>query len=148
MTDYNKVDIKWLNKFFDILNKLNRAQSSYRKDKLCNREIFIRRTLNKWFTGKYLEIIKSEKSGFQKWIGPYDLEDIHINKKKYIRIILCEYYLGWTTSIKFTFQSACSSNVIEVEKFTFNDFIDIKFRNSSEEIYSSIFNMFNDDSGE
>lgn len=53
-----------INKFFDILSRLERAQCDWykgidkhnKKDAFCQREIFINRTIGKWLRGKHLII--------------------------------------------------------------------------------------------
>lgn len=146
MLKYKQVDRDFLQKFFDILSKLNRSCSNYRKDKKCNREIFIRRTLNKWISGKYFEVILNEKTGFTKFVGAFDSEDITIPRKNYVYIMSIEFGLGWSDYINFTVSKAGNVTPIEVLKFSYNDFLDIKFRKSTEKKFKSVQNMFNDDS--
>ena len=146
MKRYKQVDREFLIKFFDILSHLDRSCSKYRKDKRCNREIFVRRTINKFLSGKYFEVILKEKTGLKKRIGFYDYEDIYLNRKNYLYIVSVEFGLGYSDYINITSINANSSKCIEKLKFSYNDFLDTKYKVSTEKKFKSIQNLFVDDS--
>lgn len=78
-----------IKKVFSILNRLNRTIDTKYEGK-CEREVFVRRTLNKWFKDKYLVwLCKSEQTG------------IYYNR--YISIVKVEYALHWATELNVMF---------------------------------------------
>lgn len=75
-------DPKRVGKFFNILYKLNRCVDKKYEDK-CEKEVFVRRTVNKWLKGKFLIL--------------YDMsEQTELLYKKYIHISSVSLNLDWT----------------------------------------------------
>jgi hypothetical protein len=78
-----------IKKLFSILNRLNRSTDVKYEGK-CEREIFIRRILNKWFKNKHLIwLCESEQTG------------VYYNR--YITIIKVEYALHYATELNVIF---------------------------------------------
>jgi len=76
-------------KLFSILNRLGRGTDN-KYDGRCAREVFVRRTLNKWFKNKYLIwLCESEQ------IGTY--------YNRYISITKVEYALHYATELNIVF---------------------------------------------
>lgn len=80
---------KDIKKLFRILDSLNRCIDN-KYDGKCAREVFVRRTLNKWFKNKHLIwLCESEQTG------------IYYNR--YINITKVEYALHWGAELNITF---------------------------------------------
>lgn len=122
--DKNKVK-----KFFDILEKLdgsfpiNKTKQIYRGYKKNNpnivysqRHVFVNRTINKWFKGKYLIIYKTSKLG--------------ITYKQYINISNIEYKNDESSTgyIKCYFIDYCDvfENILKIEKFKYSNVISLE----------------------
>lgn len=89
-----------VNKFFNILDSLSGStpvdKDSYRykdyqtiytkesKHVPCTREVFVHRTINKWFKGKYLIIYKQS--------------DLGVSYKQYVSISCLSYHNDWSGS--------------------------------------------------
>ncbi len=110
--DYNKI-----RKLFDILNNLNRAtpigkKNIYKNPKRpngkCQREVFVERYLNTHLKGKFIIIYQE---------GKY---------KRYIQIIKCTYYLGWSTAITVYFVDYSAPTKYQQITLKFNDIIELE----------------------
>ena len=94
MKHYKLFNHKDVRKFFDILERLGRGTEKRYKgfDKLnpdyspCEKEVFVKRTISKWFKGKHLIYFSKEKYG--EYI------------KQYLYITKVSYYLGWGEEIE------------------------------------------------
>jgi len=106
---YNKI-----RKFFDILSKLERSttkiyvnpnvKSLSEPDKpiyYCAREVFVERTIGKWFKGKYLILFKN---GYKKYLYITNIKyaltygvDLNITMIDFSRLDNIEEYLSWKT---------------------------------------------------
>lgn len=83
-------DTKKVQKFFSILHKMERGVAVVKGKDIyegkCQKQIFVKRTLNKWLSGKVLIIYKeSEQTG--------------VEYKQYVSITNIEYCLGWGEEI-------------------------------------------------
>ena len=78
-----------IKKLFNILNRLNRCVDKKYNGR-CEREVFVRRSLNKWFKGKYLI-----------WLCEDEMFGLYYNR--YVHIKEVEFALNYSTELKISF---------------------------------------------
>jgi len=113
-------NIKKVKKFFDILSKLERhsverykGYNSKNPDWTpCSKEVFVNRTINKWFSGKSLIYFAEDK-------------DTGIEFRRYITVNKLMFRYDWSISnlIIYLFDYSQPQKYIIEEKLTFNDII-------------------------
>jgi len=139
---YNKIDKDKAKRFIEVFQKLNRCVSPYRKRRECQKEIFIRRTLNKWFSGKYFEVILEEGTGFFK----EDYSEILVPVKRYVYISNISFALTSDLPEKvriecwFGHEFRCPTLY-----FPFNKFLNLEFKEIDQNKYRKIQELFVDD---
>jgi hypothetical protein len=69
-------------KFFEILKRLDRTTSKIYEKYTCQKQVFVRRTINKWFKNLYIVLYTPS-------------EQTDVQYRQYISINNIEYYLGW-----------------------------------------------------
>jgi len=93
MSKYIKFDQKFIAKFWEKLAKQERhCMDVY--DGKCAKEIFVNRTLHKWFSGKYIATILDKETGAWSNSG-----DITVKRKAYLAIGGFQFQLGRGESI-------------------------------------------------
>ena len=85
--------VEQVKKFFAILDRIERAVSKkYSTDSYtnCEKEVFVRRTINKWFRGKYLILYATSK-------------DTNAEYKRYLYISRVSFVLGCGTELSVSY---------------------------------------------
>ena len=109
-----------LEKLYKILESKARV-SEKRYDSECEKEIFVKRTFHKWFSGKYFVWAKVEKT------EDYDFGSSYSNSekrtKRYIYINAVTYSLDWHLSNITIYYSSASNptSPFSLEKLSFNE---------------------------
>ena len=104
-------DINKVKKFFDLLIKKERHTLD-RYNGVCGKEVFVRRTINKWLAGKHLIYYAENK-------------ETGIEYKRYLFISRLKFMLNWGISDLelHSFDYCQPQNGIISEKITHNDII-------------------------
>jgi hypothetical protein len=146
---YDKIGKDQTKRFLDIFQKLSRLVSPYRKRRECQKEVFIRRTLNKWLSGKYFEVILEEGTGFFKDAGTGfddEVKEIMIPVKRYVYIsdisfTLNHSYLG-EVDVRLMF-----GHEFKYAKLTLpiDSFLKLEFKEIDQKKYKKIQELFVDD---
>ena len=76
---------KDVKRFFNALSKQNRFSNKNRPNQQCDQTVFVRRTLNKWFSSKFYKLIREDCLGVLNY--------------QYIYISNISFRLGWGTEI-------------------------------------------------
>lgn len=143
-------------KFFNILRRLDRScQDHYLGwDKLnpdkkpCQQEVFIARTVAKWFYGKRYKIIDEVGTGFfksnDKYGSRYDSDEIKIKQYSYISLARPTYVLGYgqQVSVNFSRASRIGMNNMTIGH---NQALKLRGEEITQERYNAIKSMFNYD---
>lgn len=108
MTLFKTEDIK---RYFGILEKLGRGTET-KYDGKCQKEIFVRRTLDKWFKNKDIVL--------------YDINESEIEFLNYLHIISIRYHLGYSDEIDVTALSYNKNYQWELKKIGYNDALDLE----------------------
>lgn len=147
MPIYNKNDPTFINKFFDLLSKHNRYAEQKYSNK-CGKEIFVKRTMNKWLKNKQFVVISKDDTGVVSCSDENDLNSyykVKYARKHFISISSCEFALGYGDDIKITEFDIFLSNILNNVILGRKDFLNLQFREISSEEYNSIYNLFIDD---
>lgn len=145
---YKTIDHKDLRRFWDIMLTKERECSTYRKDRECNRAVFVRRVLKK-FTGKCYAVITEQDTGKQERRFPdcgWDLKPITFPVKLYVYVADINYALGWSEELEFLHCLAHPSKILLFKRLKYNDLLDLKYREIPLKEYKKVQAMFDDDS--
>lgn len=116
---FNPVKVK---KFFDILSRLNRVVENRYKGYFknnphispCEKEVFVNRTLNKWFKDSY----------FIWWKNS---EQTKLQQKVYISISNIKFYLGYSNEIEiYYYDYSKPMDIWNTIKLSYNDCINLE----------------------
>lgn len=129
--------VKQIKKFFNVLDKLNRSVCNYYLgyDTLnphiapCQRQVFVNRTIGKWFTNKY----------YNYWEGKEYKSKIfkYINNDKII------YYLGYGNEVTFNYSDAANGfNLNNSFKISHNDALNLIGVEITKEKFNEINELF------
>jgi hypothetical protein len=138
--EYQKFDVEFLKKYWEALRNVERHTVERYGDK-CPKEVFVRRTFKKWFSGKTIAVIENEGTG---WFSDNHSE-IKKKVKKYLQIGGLTYYYGYGEELE-----VYTSNAIEIYKFGsnkigFNDLLDMEFQEISSSKFNEVVDLFKDD---
>lgn len=149
---YNNVDPVFLKKFWDILGRLNRNVEKRYSNSLCEKEVFVRRTLRKWISGKSFMVIVHEPTGIYTYESgdsyshnPYDSKEIKRPKKHYVCVSGCDFYLGYQDDIVIHYADACSSLAINSKQFNFSQLMRFDYVEISKDEFMHVYSLFQDD---
>jgi predicted DNA-binding ribbon-helix-helix protein len=124
MTLFKTEDVK---RYFSILEKLGRVTEA-KYDGKCQKEIFVKRTLNKWFKNKDIVL--------------YDINESGIEFLNYLHISSIHYYLGYSDEINVTVLSYNKGYQWELKKIGHNDALDLEgIWSENTEIHSKVLNL-------
>lgn len=104
-------------KFFAVLDRMGREVCKrYGDDNFspCEKEVFVRRTVNKWLKGKYVILYATS-------------EQLNVEYKRYIHIGHVGFVLGWGTEIYANvFDYSRPVDIFNTLKFSHNDALDLE----------------------
>lgn len=103
-------------KFWEYLNRQCRYNSKWDESR-TDQDVFIRRTLQKWFTNKYFRI------EVENW-GDYSQKEIHLHTE-YIFIEYIRFGFARATQIVFYYKHPHSTKTKEI-RIGYNDFIGLR----------------------
>lgn len=145
---YKQFDINFLKRYFDLLSKHKRSVSKRYGNK-CEKEIFVKRTFHKWFSGRYFAYIKHEDTGIYLYSENSYYADksdsIKKPKKHFVYISGVNYTLGYSEELTILFNDPFESCFLNNFSFSFNDFLKLQFYEISEDKYKEVSNLFKDD---
>lgn len=100
--------------FFDILHTLDRC-NSHLYDGMCQQEIFVKKTIHKWFKGKNVVILATDPK-------------TNVIYKRYLCCTGIRLHLGWSKSelVLHLFDYSSPQKMVQEEKWHFNDFINLE----------------------
>ncbi len=146
---YSKINKKQAKRFLESFQKLNRCSSSYRKRRACQKEVFIRRTLDRWFSGKYFEVILEEGTGFFEEAETgfdNDVKEITIPVRRYVYIGKISFALNWSyvgdidIKLMFGHEFKCTKLTLPIHSF-----FKLEFNEIDQKKYKKIQKLFIDD---
>jgi hypothetical protein len=148
---YQKADPIFLNKFWKILNRLNRGMETRYNGK-CEQQVFVTRTINKWFKGKYYAVIIHEATGIYmvkkgKPYSNYDHTSSNITKpvKHYVKVCGICFPLGYGLEIDISYDNPTNRLAWVSKRFDQNSLEDLEFTEISKETFDSVCSLFDDD---
>ena len=147
---YKKLDKKTRNRIFDSFSSLHIWVSKFRKNGECQREVFVRRTFNKYFSKKYFAFIHYEKTGVLSFNEEYkEVEEIIIPVKRYIYIYKIRNSNTMSGQAKVDLDVCFAHSALPIECVTFHllDFLDLEFKEITEKKFKSVRTLFEDDRG-
>lgn len=119
---FNPEDIK---RWFDALDQYDTHVDSKYANQRSAREVFIHRTLNKWFAGKYFKIIREDSVGLLS----YQFITV-VNIKLVLDWSICKINVNYIDAakpfIKNKYRSAFTINVFNDEILGYNDVSDLE----------------------
>ncbi len=152
---YKQPDRKWLSDFFDRLHKKGRAICPYRSNKECNRSVFVRRTLNRWLSGKYFACIEEIGTGLRlvpkAGYGCYgDDTEYKVRSKVRLAVARVEYTLNWgpdEVSFWIYYAHPVKGGAANIRSLAWHQLAKLEYRAISEKEFDRIAALFKDDSG-
>jgi len=137
---YNRLDPKWVKKFWSHARRLDIEIQEFRKNKECAKQIFARRTLNKFIANKYFVYILKQPCGIFT-----SGEDIKVKNKIYTLVCYVEFCLGYSDKLTVFLSHAHPSHpvVFDVDE---DDMLDLRYKEITKQRYQRVKNQFvNDD---
>ena len=143
---YKKLNKKIRNRIFHSFSGLQLWQSKFRKNKESQKDVFVRRTFNKYFSKKYFTFIQYEKTGQFVFNEEYkETEEIIIPVKRYVYVYGIRNNSGYSASVALDVCFAHSAAPSECLKFHFLDFLDLEFKEITQKKFMSVRSLFSDD---
>jgi hypothetical protein len=103
---------KQVRRYFDVLARQDRA-CCFRYNNRCGREIFVKRTLNKWFTGKYVILYAISK-----------ITDLQY--KQYILVYNVEFGLGYSDYLNIFYIDCAQPTEYKTISLYYNDVLNLE----------------------
>lgn len=149
---YKNLDKELIMKFWNILRKMERGIPKGRDiyNGRCAKEIFVRRTLHKWFSGHHIVAVIKEDTG----IVTFDKDDrtgssakhLKIPVKNYVHINAVTYVLGWGEEIEIRYSKTGSVTLSSSMRFHgHGDMCSVDFYEIDKAKYDEVWNLFLDD---
>ena len=130
-------------KWWESLNKANRGIPIGSVNTRCEKERLVKRTLNKWFAGKYYCWIENVDTGFETVDNKGDRETIYYKKKTYICITGVSYVLGWGEKIVVFYIDAANHVKFNTKlELGYNELIRLEGMEISSEEYKEVMKLF------
>jgi hypothetical protein len=139
-------------KFFNILYRLDRTcQKQYKgADPLnpdsawCQQEVFVRRTVDKWFHGKCFKLRQMMETGFWTPMEGLHSNPIKLPQYRYIRINRIAYMLGYGQEIEVRISDATKPvSITEAFSLNHNETLGLMGEEITEEQFKEVENLFN-----
>jgi hypothetical protein len=146
---YTKVDKAFSKKFWTALDRMCRYipkdKSHHPYGDRCEKQIFVQRTLQKWFSGKYLAVILEKDTGFFKDDARIGDDTIKRKAKTFVFISNIRYALSHGEDIAVIYFDATNHvkiSDIVLDEYKFNK---LEFYEIDKEQYGNVVSMFADD---
>ena len=140
---YQEIDPKFLERYFTMLGNKDRKVDKKYKGTICQRDVFVRRTLGKWLKDKCYAVIDHRyKSVIDE---EYNVTEIHSSRKFYVYVKVCVY--GYSSYDTLNLYIDYADNRLENDCITLNhnDMIGLQFKEITIDEYLSIKSLFIDD---
>lgn len=137
---YDRLDPIWVKKFWSHVYRLGREVQEFRKNRDCAKQVFVRRTLNKFISGKCFVYILKQSCGIF-----VNGEDVKVKNKIYTWVCYVEYCLGYNEKLTVFLSHAHPAHpaVFNVDE---GDMLDLRYKEITRERYQRVKNQFvNDD---
>lgn len=148
---YKQFEKEFLKRYFELLSN-HRRNISKRYGNRCEKEIFVRRTFHKWFSGRYFVYIKHEDTGIYMYSAESYYADkkdsIKKPKKHFVYVSGVNYKLGYSEELVIMFEDPFESCFLNNFDFSFNELLGLQFYEITKEKYNEVSNIFKDDRDE
>lgn len=144
---------KKVSKFFAILANLDRtSQKRYAKRNEfstryghCEQEVFVERTIGKWFRDKCFIWIENAETGFyqEDELNSYNQIPVKYKQVRYIQVMRPEYILGYGNKIRVRFYDASRPSLLNNEiELGHNEALELTAEKISPAKFKSILKLF------
>lgn len=143
--------VKDVKKFFAILDRLDRTSQDHYLgwDKLnptlkpCQQQVFIERTVAKWFYGRRFKIVEEAGTGFYKTTDSgWESKEIKMKRFAYISLARPRFNYGYSNAVKVNYSDASKPNQMHTLDVTYNFALSLQAEEISEEEFKKVKSMF------
>lgn len=141
---YTHFDPEFVEKFWEVLDRMGRTTAHWYDGK-CQKEVFVRRTLHKWFNTRYIVAILNEGTDSYTGRGYSDYKEVKLRKKHRLYVGGWRYVLGHGEEISVYINKPCTAKFFDSITLNQYNMGGMTFCEISKEEYEEYASLFEDD---